>query len=48
MIGDNPEVDIQGAANADLDSVYVDHLGKPSLVPATYKVSHLRELEEIF
>lgn len=48
MIGDNPEVDIQGAANADLHSVYVDHLGKPSTVPATYTVSHLRELEEIF
>lgn len=48
MIGDNPEADIQGAANADLHSVYVDHLGKPSPVPPTYTVRHLRDLEELF
>lgn len=48
MIGDNPEVDILGATNAELHSVHVDHLGKPSPVPATYSVRHLRELEEIF
>lgn len=48
MIGDNPEVDILGATNAELHSVHVDHLGKPSPVPATYSVRHLRELEGIF
>lgn len=48
MIGDNPDADIQGAANAGMDSVFVNHIN--ALVPATatYSVSHLRELENIF
>ncbi|RYY57741.1 MAG: noncanonical pyrimidine nucleotidase, YjjG family [Chitinophagaceae bacterium] len=48
MIGDTQEVDIQGAINAGIDQVFVNHTGAASTVPATYTVTHLRELEGIF
>ncbi len=48
MLGDSIEVDIQGAINAGIDQVYVNHLRQePSLRP-TYTVHSLKELETIF
>jgi len=48
MIGDNLDADIQGAINAGLDTVFVNHLNvKPHIQP-TYMIHHLKELEEIF
>lgn len=48
MIGDSIEVDIQGAINAGIDQVYVNHIGaRPELKP-TYTVYSLKELETIF
>jgi putative hydrolase of the HAD superfamily len=48
MIGDSIEVDIQGAMNAGIDQVYVNHLNGPAAVEPTYTVYSLRELENIF
>jgi len=48
MIGDNLDADIQGATNAGLDSVFVNHLKVTPHIQATYMVHHLKELEEIF
>jgi putative hydrolase of the HAD superfamily len=48
MIGDNPDADIQGALNVEMDSVYVNHLNKESNLLSTYTVFHLKELAEIF
>jgi putative hydrolase of the HAD superfamily len=58
MLGDNIEVDIQGAMNAGIDQVYVNHLRTESdaiipktdspMVKPTYVVYSLKELEEIF
>ena len=48
MLGDSIEVDIQGAAGAGIDQVYVNHLGlEPDFTP-TYMVRSLKELEGIF
>ena len=49
MIGDNLDADIQGAINAGMDCVFVNHINvadthnKP-----TYTVTHLDQLEKIF
>jgi putative hydrolase of the HAD superfamily len=48
MIGDSPEVDILGAANAGIDQVYVNHTRNIEPVRATYTVHSLAELMEIF
>ena len=48
MIGDNIEADIQGAINAGMDQVYVNHLKLPLTITPTYVVHSLKELEEIF
>jgi putative hydrolase of the HAD superfamily len=48
MIGDNQETDIEGAANAGLDTVFVNHLNVVPSVPSTFIIHHLKELEEIF
>jgi putative hydrolase of the HAD superfamily len=48
MIGDSIEVDIQGAINAGIDQVYVNHLGVAPAIKPTYTVSSLKELEQIF
>jgi len=48
MIGDTPEVDILGALNAGMDQVYVNHTQNPEPVKATYTVTSLKELENIF
>lgn len=47
MVGDNPEVDLQGALNADIHSIYVDHQDQPSQVPYTYAVRNLKEIESL-
>lgn len=48
MIGDNPDADIQGAVNAGMDSVFVNHTGKQEIPSgATHSIQHLRELENI-
>jgi len=48
MIGDSIEADIQGAINAGIDQVYVNHLGVAPTVKPTYTVGSLKELESIF
>ncbi len=48
MIGDNIEVDIQGAINAGMDSIFVNHINATTAINPTYTVYHLKELEEIF
>ena len=48
MLGDSIEVDIQGAMNAGIDQVFVNHLGIAPAIKPTYTVSSLKELEEIF
>ena len=48
MIGDNPEADIQGAINAGMDSVFVNHINATISQLPTYTVFHLKELEAIF
>ena len=47
MIGDNQDADIQGAINAGMDSIFVNHINaKPQLSP-TYIIHNLKELESI-
>ena len=49
MIGDNPDADIQGAVNAGMDSIFVNHTSKPDIPSgATHAIQHLKELETIF
>ncbi|PWT73871.1 MAG: noncanonical pyrimidine nucleotidase, YjjG family [Bacteroidetes bacterium] len=48
MIGDSVDVDIQGAINAGIDQVYVNHLNVEPAIQPTYTVYSLKELEEIF
>jgi putative hydrolase of the HAD superfamily len=47
MIGDNLDADIQGAINAGMDSVFVNHINATSHIKSTYTVYHLKELEAI-
>jgi putative hydrolase of the HAD superfamily len=47
MIGDNQEADINGAKNAGMDTVFVNHLKVQPTVKATFTIEHLEELEEI-
>ena len=48
MIGDSIEVDIQGAMNAGLDQVFINHLRIVPDIKPTYMVYSLKELENIF
>ena len=48
MIGDNEAADIQGAINAGMDSIFVNHLQIQPTVPATHTITHLKELKNIF
>lgn len=48
MIGDSMEADIQGAINAGIDQVYVNHLNIDPSIQPTYTVYSLKELERIF
>jgi len=47
MLGDSIEVDIQGAMNAGMDQVFVNHLCIECDIKPTYTVRSLRELEGI-
>ena len=47
MIGDNESADIQGAINAGMDSIFVNHLQIQPTVPATHTITHLKEIEYI-
>jgi putative hydrolase of the HAD superfamily len=48
MIGDNLDADIQGAMNAGLETVFVNHINATPTIQPTYIIYHLKELEEIF
>lgn len=48
MIGDNLEADIQGAINAGMDAIFVNHVNAITLTKPTYTVTHLIQLEDIF
>ncbi|HMK02611.1 MAG TPA: YjjG family noncanonical pyrimidine nucleotidase [Ferruginibacter sp.] len=48
MIGDNLDADIQGAMNAGMDAVFVNHINATTALKPTYTVTHLKELEAIF
>jgi putative hydrolase of the HAD superfamily len=49
MIGDNLDADIQGAINAGMNSVFVNHINADFKgIQPTYVIYHLKELEEIF
>jgi len=47
MIGDNETADIQGGINIGMDTVFVNHLKVAPTLPATYTITHLKDLEEI-
>lgn len=47
MLGDNQEADIQGAINAGMDSVFINHIGAAVTVQPTHLVHHLKELEQL-
>ena len=48
MLGDNLDADIQGAINAGMDCVFVNHLKTITEIKPTYTIHHLKELEQIF
>ena len=47
MLGDNLDADIQGAINAGMDSIFVNHINATTDLSPTYTIYHLRELEDI-
>ncbi len=48
MIGDNLDADIQGAMNAGMDTVFVNHINAVAKIKPTHTITHLRQLEDIF
>ena len=48
MIGDNLDADIQGAMNAGMDTVFVNHINAVTAIKPTYTITHLKQLELIF
>jgi putative hydrolase of the HAD superfamily len=48
MIGDSIDADIQGAINAGIDQVYVNHIHETVCIKPTYTIYSLSELKEIF
>jgi putative hydrolase of the HAD superfamily len=48
MIGDNLDADIQGAINAGLDNIFVNHINETPTIEPTYTITHLSQLEKIF
>lgn len=48
MIGDNLDADIQGAINAGMDNIFVNHIKAVTDLQPTYTITHLKELERIF
>ncbi|HEX7458465.1 MAG TPA: YjjG family noncanonical pyrimidine nucleotidase [Ginsengibacter sp.] len=47
MIGDNLNADIQGALNAGMDAIFVNHIKANHSFKPTHTVYHLKELESI-
>jgi putative hydrolase of the HAD superfamily len=48
MLGDNLDADIQGAINAGMDSIFVNHTdGVVDKIIPTYTITHLQQLEDI-
>lgn len=47
MLGDNLDADIQGAMNAGMDTVFVNHIREETNIKPTYIIHHLKELEQI-
>lgn len=47
MLGDNQAADVQGALNAGMDAVFVNHINEPLKLQPTYTITHLKELEDI-
>jgi putative hydrolase of the HAD superfamily len=47
MIGDNQDADIQGAINAGMDSIFVNHIRAAPQLSPTYTIHSLKELETI-
>ena len=47
MIGDNESADIQGGINVGMDTIFVNHIQAIPTIPATYTITHLKELETI-
>jgi putative hydrolase of the HAD superfamily len=47
MIGDNESADIQGGINIGMDTIFVNHIQVVPTVPATYTITHLKELGNI-
>lgn len=47
MIGDNPNADIQGAINAGMDTIFVNHINAGCSLSPTHTIYHLKELETI-
>jgi putative hydrolase of the HAD superfamily len=47
MIGDNESADIQGGMNVGMDTIFVNHIQTIPTIPATYTITHLKELETI-
>jgi putative hydrolase of the HAD superfamily len=47
MIGDNESADIQGGINVGMDTIFVNHIQITPTIPATYTITHLKELETI-
>ena len=48
MIGDSIDADIQGAINAGIDQVYVNHLKETVTIQPTFTIYSLGELKDIF
>lgn len=48
MIGDCLDADIQGAMNAGIDQVFMNHTNKECSIKPTYIVRSIKELETIF
>jgi putative hydrolase of the HAD superfamily len=47
MLGDNLDADIQGAINAGMDNVFVNHINATATVSPTYTITHLKQLEDL-
>ncbi len=47
MLGDNQAADIQGAINAGMDNVFVNHINEPLKLQPTFMITHFKELEQI-
>ena len=47
MVGDNPETDIKGALNADLDVVFFNPDSLPHNLPVTFEIRKLLDLKSI-